>query len=354
MRSFIGSTLSIVAGLLVPALAVAQSPATDRDKAEAKTILKEGAALYDAGDTAGALARFDRAYAKFPAPIIQFDRAQALRAMGRPIDAATALDAFLGGPTEAVAERRREAEEQLKRLDETVGHLRILSEVAGAEVVMDGTPVGKTPFAKTLRAMPGTHEVAISKQDFASYRIAVVLEAGHETTLSAALTPLIPVAATPAPSSPPTAEVEAAPAVDTAGSVVVVAPSPALAGSAADGWLTGRRAVSLASAGAGVVGVTVGAIFGLRARSKNNEALGLCASGTCATKDELDRHATLVDDARTARTASIVGFIAGGAALAAGAVLFLMPSSKDVATTTAHLVPSLEGGQAGLRFACTF
>jgi hypothetical protein len=113
------------------------------------------------------------------------------------------------------------------------------------------------------------------------------------------------------------------------------------------------RTAAIASAAVGVGAVAVGAIFGLRARSKNSEALSLCADGSCATQAELDHHDALVGEARDARTTSIIAFAGGGAALAAGAIVYVL-SSSDHPATSARLAPSFGPRGVALTFGGAF
>ena len=58
-------------------------------------------------------------------------------------------------------------------------------------------------------------------------------------------------------------------------------------------------------------------------RSEDAEARGICPAGLCATQDEITHHDRLVADAKSHRTYAIIGLAGGGAAVAAGAILFL-------------------------------
>jgi hypothetical protein len=75
--------------------------------------------------------------------------------------------------------------------------------------------------------------------------------------------------------------------------------------------------------GVGVVGVTVGAIFGLAARSKWNEARSYCVVGNQCLQRGLD----LSDDAHGKATLSTIAFVGGGAALAGGTILVVTSRS---------------------------
>ena len=81
-----------------------------------------------------------------------------------------------------------------------------------------------------------------------------------------------------------------------------------------------QRILGLGVAGVGVAGVAVGAVFGLLASSSWSNAQSECQStASCTNRSgaESDRSSAL-----TKSTVSTIGFIAGGALVAGGAVLF--------------------------------
>ena len=81
------------------------------------------------------------------------------------------------------------------------------------------------------------------------------------------------------------------------------------------------RYVGYGVAGAGVIGLGVGAIFGLRAIAKKNEAN--CIENVC---DE-----PAMDEATSAANIATIGFVAGGALVTGGALLVLFgPGSSPV------------------------
>jgi len=144
-----------------------------------------------------------------------------------------------------------------------------------------------------------------------------------------AVAPAPPAASSPAPpASPPPApapalvEIKAAPTVPL---VVSAAPDVSEDHAATTAKASPARAITgLAIAGAGGVAVAVGTLFGLRARSDNNQALSLCggSSGACKSAGEKQAHDGFVRSATSERTAAIVGFGVGAAALATGIWLF--------------------------------
>src|SRR5258708_9446245 len=80
-----------------------------------------------------------------------------------------------------------------------------------------------------------------------------------------------------------------------------------------------QRTIAIGAGVVGVVGIGVGAIFGLKASSSWSNAKSSCNAypsgcGAVATSGE--------SDARSQASLSTVGFIVGGVALAGGAVLW--------------------------------
>jgi hypothetical protein len=84
------------------------------------------------------------------------------------------------------------------------------------------------------------------------------------------------------------------------------------------GWSTLRWA-GVAVGIVGLAGVGIGSGFGLSAMSKANVAKGACDGNACASQEGVDA----AKAARSQATFSTIGFIAGGALLATGAVMFI-------------------------------
>ena len=103
-----------------------------------------------------------------------------------------------------------------------------------------------------------------------------------------------------------------------------------------------------------VVGLGVGTIFGLKAKSSYREANDLtkdnCPStGPCELPGALfDKRESLGKDGDSAKTLSIVGFALGGVGLAAGVTLFVLSNKKEGAAA-ASVEPYVGIGQLGLR-----
>lgn len=107
-----------------------------------------------------------------------------------------------------------------------------------------------------------------------------------------------------------------------------------------------RRIAAYVTGGVGVAGIVVGAVMGSMARSKWNEAQTQhCRTSTLCDAAGVD----LVSGAKTEATVATAGFIAGGALIATGVVLFVTALPKSPATTGRLVVsPVLDPTQGGL------
>jgi hypothetical protein len=102
----------------------------------------------------------------------------------------------------------------------------------------------------------------------------------------------------------------------------------------------GRRIAGLAITGLGAGGIAAGVVFGMGARSHNEKAKELCG-GDIDSCDPMrtDEAQAEVDDARSAARLSNVAFIAGGALVVTGMVLFITaPKAERRAVSISPLV----------------
>jgi len=113
-----------------------------------------------------------------------------------------------------------------------------------------------------------------------------------------------------------------------------------------------QKTIGFVVGGIGIAGLAVGAVTGLLAIGKNSDSKNACPNdGACNNPDAIDAN----DGAKTFGTVSTIGFIAGGACLAAGAILiFTAPSSSRSGSITPRptrglrLVPATDGRSGGM------
>jgi hypothetical protein len=93
------------------------------------------------------------------AGLVHLARARSALASGNQ---ALALRGFRAAMRAGVTgEARREAEQGHISLARTFGEIEVESEVDGATVQLDGTPIGKTPLTESLLVRPGRHKVSL-------------------------------------------------------------------------------------------------------------------------------------------------------------------------------------------------
>jgi hypothetical protein len=112
----------------------------------------------------------------------------------------------------------------------------------------------------------------------------------------------------------------------------------------------------VALASAGVAGIVVGAVFGLKASSDRSSEIGACGA-TCATVADQNAAASYRSSFTTDSTVSTVAVVAGSALVATGAVLFfVIGKTKNDAPDTAALrfAPGLGPGGACASLKGTF
>jgi hypothetical protein len=203
-------------------------------------------------------------------------------------------------------------------------------DLVDVKVTVDGQPLADRLEGKGLIVDPGARSFTFTVAGQPPVTQSFVITEGdkdrHERivigTAAPATTPAPATTATPAPSTPPD---------QTTG-----------------GGMGTRKILGLVLAATGVAGVAAGSVFGLLTISAVNQQNTDCASMTsCSSpKSALSDHSS----AQTDGTVSDVAFIAGGALLAVGAVLFFLPTAASDSTpaTGVFIAPSVGPGGGGL------
>jgi hypothetical protein len=194
------------------------------------------------------------------------------------------------------------------------------------KVSMDGAPLLATLDGRPVAIDPGAHTFRFELAGQAPVeKNLVLLEGDKDRRESVVIGPVVAHPPEQPPATPP--------------------PSP--------GWSTGR-VVGLIVGGAGVVGLGVGAIFGAFALSSQNREKSDCPDPSCSPLGRKQASADY-DTAKSDATGSTIAFVAGGALVAAGAVLWLTaPRSEGAPEPTPRLglAPALRG--SGVRLVGEF
>jgi serine/threonine-protein kinase len=117
-----------------------------------------------------------------------------------------------------------------------------------------------------------------------------------------------------------------------------------------------QRTIGIVVGGVGVVGLALGTVFGLSAKSKKDQSLDHCEKTNPNLCDQ--KGVDLRNEAKSAANLATVTLIVGGAALAGGVVLFLTAPSNEqrtAASPTLHVAAGADGlGGARLSLGGTF
>lgn len=228
-------------------------------------------------------------------------------------------DAKASGQGEVIAA----AEQAASAIAARVPQVRIL--VLGARdravaVTLDDRTV---PVGVAIPVDPGTHRIAVGVPGM--QEVATDVAVSEAARLDVPLRLDTAAVATAAPVPPSTTDAASrgeGPEVPRGGG------RTAEPGAEATGQGTGAwHVIGLVTAGAGLAGLGIGAAFGIQSISKHDQAQRACPGATCADASG----AQLWNEAVSAGDASTVAFVVGGAALAAGALLWLvtLPSKPD-------------------------
>jgi hypothetical protein len=188
-------------------------------------------------------------------------------------------------------------------------------------VTMDGAPLVDTLDGRPIAIDPGPHTFRFEVAGQPPVEKLLVLREGEKDRReSVVVGPVPPPAPAPAPPVSPPPAVSAPP-------LAVSAPPPAPKPSP---WTT-QRVLAVSAGAVGVVGLGIGAVFTGFAASAHSKEQRDCANAQCGPGAYLQS----VEDYDTAKknaTGATVGFVAGGALVAAGIVLWLTappPRSPD-------------------------
>jgi Tetratricopeptide repeat len=315
--------------LILLAILAQASPSTGdpQAKAQAQTLLGQGTKLYQQGDVADALEKFQAAYAAFPSPKLMFNIGQANRDLSRPVEALEAFEKFLLGAADASPEMIADARRSVAQLQKKLGRIQVDCESAGAEVSVDGKSVGLVPLPGPIWATPGHHQVTAKHASAAPAIEDADVTEGSVSTVTMRLRPLAASLSASAPKAAPNFDVQA------------TAPSS----EANEGWWLGRKWTWVA-AGSTVL-LAVGAITaGLLMDSKFDSLRSSCGAGNPARPGCSQGDIDSVSSRQT--TANVFWGLTAAAAVTSG-VLFYFEGRP---VTVAPVAGGATGFTASVRY----
>lgn len=210
-----------VLGLVTVApLAHAQQPAANDTVTQiARQRYAEGVKAFDAGRYEEARAAFLQTYALKRHPAVLLNLGQSELKSHHDEDAGNHFQQFLREHTSATPEQRASAEKGLAEAKKKASQVVVSVDAAGADVSIDGTTIGKSPFYAPVFVKPGKHTV-FAARDGRTAAVAIDVKAGAATTATLTLG----TGAAPPPALPPMMP----PPVSPPGAPPPVTPAPAM------------------------------------------------------------------------------------------------------------------------------
>ncbi len=316
------------------------SVAAAKDPATATMLFNDAKRLASAGSYAEACPKFEESQRLDPAMGTQFNLADCYEHVGKVASAwAMFQDVASAARAEGQSARAQVALQRAAALEAKVSKLTIVApgNATGLEVRRNGELLGSVLWGNAAPVDAGSYTIeatAPGKKRWSS--VASVGPNGARVTVTIPSLENADAAVAAAPASLP-------PAGAVASNEASLSPADgAAASSDAKSAGDGQRLAGLITGGVGLVGLGVGGAFGLLSASKHSDYTSHCLGNVCDAQGYAS-HSDAVSDGNI----STVAFIAGGALVAAGAVLWITAPKSHPASGW-RVTPRVGVGEAGL------
>lgn len=348
----------LASSMQLPSAWAEPSPA---DRAAAQVLFDEGRSLMAAQHYAEACPKLEESARLVRGIGAQFNLADCYEKQGKT---ASAWAGFLAAAAAARAagqpEREQAARARASALESRLAKVKVevppeLARRPGLLIKRDGDLVGTSQWGLPIPVDPGEHTVTATLAGYVPWSRTTAVVAGQllsvpvpELTTEPAAGPSPMPSASAAPAAlpvapPPAAQAPTQPSSTELRPATQITPAPPDAQFARSRGGV-QRNIGRGVALSGVVGLGVGTVLGLRAISKKNAADPNCNSSNKCTQDGLD----LRDQAVHAGNQSTVAFIAGGALMAVGAVVYFTAPKAKSPSAMLRVSPTVSGSGAGL------
>ena len=311
---------------------VARAEPTPADQALAAALFDDGRKLFTEGKTDEACTKLGRSYELEAALGTLLNLAVCHDKQGKTASAWAEFNSAVDLADKARdPARKRFALEQVKATSARLSRLMVRAPAlpSGASVKLDGRDLGPALLGTAVPLDPGDHRVEVTAPGKRTFAVTVKVDPGPaQRTLD--VPPLDDEATAPPVIEPPPAN-------------TALTPPPVDAGG---GRSTPRLAAGIAVGGAGLVGVVVGAVFGVRTFQKKGEIGSTCTDGGDCNSTGF----ALQEDAHRYATISTVAFAVGLVAVTAGVVLVATSGTSGKPRASAWIAPAPAGFAAGIRF----
>ncbi len=328
---------------LLACVVAAAAPAAraQGNAAAAQALFDEGLKLKDAGKYAEACPKLASSQKLDPGAGTALQLADCYEKNGQSASAwAMYLEVVPLARTGGHPDWADRAKSRATALEPTLSRLTIVvppkSDVPGLEIERDGVKVDRAAWGSPIPVDPGAHPVVATaprKQQWSTTVAVAPNGARAEVTV-------------------PALQVEQGDSGQGAGVVV----PPHVGGErdrnlvivdtgAGGGEGSSQRTIGLVVAGIGAVGVGIGGLFGLLAKSSYDDARTHCSADNRCSAEGVSG----VDKAHNQATLSTIAMGVGAAALAGGLIVyFTAPSAKTAPAVGFRVAPTLRGASVGL------
>ena len=339
------STLALVLILCAEATSWAAESSAG-SKAVATQLFEDAKALIKKGDLASACAKFAESQRLEPQLGTLLRLADCYEKIGKTASAWASFKDAIVIASQRHDRREGDARAEVKKLESRLCKLTIVVE-GGAppdlEVFSNGSSIGNALLGSPMPIDPGDYLLMAKADGFEDWVNKVVIAPGTPSTL--VTVPVLvrkPVAAAVFTQQPLPTTPAAPPPIAT--TVQQLAPAPEVGDS-----IFSRRTIGYALGAVGIVGIGIGVGFGLAMNDKvsDRNAANACSSTHSCTTPQKSQIDQLTNEANSRATVADVGFIVGGVALAAGAILVVTGWSKGSPSTIAQVQPWIGDKAAG-------
>jgi hypothetical protein len=316
-------TRSRVALLVVVSAAwatLARAEPSAADQAAAETLFGDARKLMADGKFSEACPKLEESQRLDPAPGTEFNLGDCYEHVGKTASAwAHFLNVAAAAKSANMADREKGARERASAVEARLVRLSVQADGPPPDLVItrDGAAIGRPQWGVPVPVDPGPHRITASAPGKKTWESTV--EVGAEL-VAVVVPPLADLGQQTAPTG----------------------------GSPSDEPHPGRtqRVLAVAVVGLGVAGLAVGTVFGLKDKSKLDDASAHCTGNRCDATG-----VTLRDQAIKAGNVSTILFTAGLVALAGGAVLWFTAPSSLAPRSTLAVTPVLAASGAGAALA---
>lgn len=175
IRFKVGVACLLLFVVVAPSAAHAGDP-----NADAEELIRRGIQLRKNRDDAAAVREFQKAYDLSPSPRAAGQLGLAQQALGRWVDAERHVgEAMRAANDPWVARNRAALDQSLAVIQDHLGRVEITGDPAGAEVLVNGRPVGKLPLTEAVRVSAGQVDIDLRAPGFVPVQRTLTIVGGQ-------------------------------------------------------------------------------------------------------------------------------------------------------------------------------